>query len=187
MHRIIHCRWEALVETIFVQVKCGPGSAYSVAQTLADMDGVSEVYSVSGPYDLLAKCYLPDEDDVGRFFHALGNQRQGGVPRQGWGVDELIGPGEDAALLPLKRAAGKEHGQDLGDDDRKTLRSACMIARLHWLAGNRSGMARVIAANHRSHGRERVRPAGAGAPLPLALACAHHWRTRCEPRSHPTP
>ena len=67
MHWIIHWRWEALVETIFVQVKCGPGSAYSVAQTLADMDGVSEVYSVSGLYDLLAKCYLLDDDDVGRF------------------------------------------------------------------------------------------------------------------------
>ena len=65
MHWIIHCRWEALVETIFVQVKCGPGSAYSVAQTLADMDGVSEVYSVSGPYDLLVKCHL--EEDVGHF------------------------------------------------------------------------------------------------------------------------
>ena len=65
MHWIIHCRWEALVETIFVQVKCGPGSAYSVAQTLADMDGVSEVYSVSGPYDLLVKCHL--EEDVVHF------------------------------------------------------------------------------------------------------------------------
>ena len=53
------------METIFVQVKCGPGSAYSVAQTLADMDGVSEVYSVSGHYDLLVKCHL--EADVGHF------------------------------------------------------------------------------------------------------------------------
>ena len=53
------------METIFVQVKCGPGSAYSVAQTLADMDGVSEVYSVSGPDDLLVKCHL--EEDVGHF------------------------------------------------------------------------------------------------------------------------
>ena len=53
------------METIFVQVKCGPGSAYSVAQTLADIDGVSEVYSVSGPYDLLVKWHL--EEDVGHF------------------------------------------------------------------------------------------------------------------------
>tara|TARA_B100002003_G_scaffold231897_1_gene243271 strand:- start:308 stop:469 length:162 start_codon:yes stop_codon:yes gene_type:complete len=29
------------------------------------MDGVSEVYSVSGPYDLLVKCHL--EEDVGHF------------------------------------------------------------------------------------------------------------------------
>ena len=65
MHLISHYRWEIFVETIFVQVKCGPGRAYSVAQTLADMDGVSEVYSVSGPYDLLVKCHL--EEDVGHF------------------------------------------------------------------------------------------------------------------------
>jgi len=28
---------------------------------------VSEVHSISGQYDLMAKCYLGDEDDIGRF------------------------------------------------------------------------------------------------------------------------
>ena len=55
------------MRTIFLQVKCQLGLSYRVAEELADIDGVSEVYSVSGPYDLLAKCYLPDGDDVGRF------------------------------------------------------------------------------------------------------------------------
>ncbi|MCH2160794.1 MAG: protein kinase [Phycisphaerales bacterium] len=32
----------------------------------------------------------------------------------------------------------EKYRKDLGDDDRKTLRSACMIARRHWLAGNRT-------------------------------------------------
>ncbi|MED5408998.1 MAG: Lrp/AsnC ligand binding domain-containing protein [Pseudomonadota bacterium] len=55
------------MQTIFVQVKCELGLSYRVAEELADIDGVSEVYSVSGPYDLLAKCYLAEEDDVGHF------------------------------------------------------------------------------------------------------------------------
>ena len=55
------------MQTIFVQVKCQLGLSYRVAEELVDIDGVSEVYSVAGPYDLLATCYLPDEDDVGRF------------------------------------------------------------------------------------------------------------------------
>ena len=55
------------MQTIFVQVKCQLGLSYRVAEELADIDGVSEVYSVSGLYDLLAKCYLLDDDDVGRF------------------------------------------------------------------------------------------------------------------------
>ena len=55
------------MQTIFVQVKCELGQAYQVAQSLVDVDGVSEVFSISGPYDLLAKCYVGDGDDVGHF------------------------------------------------------------------------------------------------------------------------
>ena len=32
-----------------------------------DREVVSELYSTSGEYDLIAKVYIPDEDDVGRF------------------------------------------------------------------------------------------------------------------------
>jgi DNA-binding Lrp family transcriptional regulator len=39
------------------------------------VEQVSEVYSISGQYDLMLKCYLPDEDDIGHFVndrvHAL--------------------------------------------------------------------------------------------------------------------
>ena len=45
------------MQTIFVQVKCELGQSYRVAEELVEIDGVSEVYSVSGPYDLLVKCY----------------------------------------------------------------------------------------------------------------------------------
>ena len=55
------------MQTIFVQVKCDLGKAYDVAKALVDVEGVSEVYSVSGPYDLLAKCYLDEEKDAGHF------------------------------------------------------------------------------------------------------------------------
>jgi len=55
------------MQTIFVQLKCDLGEAYEVAAALVEQDGVSEVYSISGMYDLLAKCYLDDGEDIGRF------------------------------------------------------------------------------------------------------------------------
>ena len=56
------------MKTIFVMVKCDLGTAYDVAdQAVIDIEQVSEVYSTSGQYDLLMKCYLPDETDIGHF------------------------------------------------------------------------------------------------------------------------
>lgn len=56
------------MKTIFVQIKCELGHAYGVAADLAEtVDAVSEVYSISGQYDLLVKCYLDDEIDIGHF------------------------------------------------------------------------------------------------------------------------
>ena len=56
------------MKTIFVMVKCELGQAYAVAdQAVADIEQVSEVYSTSGQYDLLMKCYLPDDMDTGHF------------------------------------------------------------------------------------------------------------------------
>lgn len=56
------------MQTIFIQVKCDLGSSYDVANEAAlTVDQVSEVHSTSGQYDLLMKCYLPDETDVGHF------------------------------------------------------------------------------------------------------------------------
>lgn len=49
-------------------IKCAPGAAYEVAASAIDtIEEVSEMYSISGQYDLLAKCNLPSEADVGRF------------------------------------------------------------------------------------------------------------------------
>jgi len=56
------------MQTIFVQVKCDLGRAYDVADRAAlDVEQVSEVYSTSGQYDLLMKCYLDDAVDIGHF------------------------------------------------------------------------------------------------------------------------
>lgn len=53
---------------VFVMVKCALGKAYEVAAVAVDtIDEVSEVYSISGQYDLLVKCYLDSETDMGRF------------------------------------------------------------------------------------------------------------------------
>ena len=43
------------------------GEAYGVASAATEIEEVSEVYSTSGQFDLLIKCYLPDETDIGHF------------------------------------------------------------------------------------------------------------------------
>ncbi|WP_022727428.1 Lrp/AsnC ligand binding domain-containing protein [Fodinicurvata sediminis] len=56
------------MKTIFVQIKCELGQAYKVADELVqDLEQVSEVHSTSGQYDLMVKCYLDDDTDIGHF------------------------------------------------------------------------------------------------------------------------
>lgn len=56
------------MRTIFVQIKCELGKAYEVADELVEnVEGVSEVHSISGNYDLMIKCYLSDGDDIGHY------------------------------------------------------------------------------------------------------------------------
>lgn len=56
------------MQTIFVMVKCELGKAYGVAdQAVLEVEQVSEVHSISGQYDLLMKCYLAEDTDIGRF------------------------------------------------------------------------------------------------------------------------
>ena len=52
---------------VFVQFRCEPGKTYQVAEAISDREVVSELYSTSGDYDLIAKVYIPDEEDVGHF------------------------------------------------------------------------------------------------------------------------
>ena len=55
------------MQTIFVMVKCDLGKAYEVADEAVGVENVSEVYSTSGQYDLLMKCYLDENTDIGHF------------------------------------------------------------------------------------------------------------------------
>lgn len=56
------------MQTLFVQVKCERGRAYRVAADIIEtVEGVSEVYSISGNYDLMLKCHLDPSIDVGHY------------------------------------------------------------------------------------------------------------------------
>lgn len=56
------------MQTIFVFTKCELGKAYKVAdEAILNVEQVSEVHSISGEYDLLVKCYLDDDQDIGHF------------------------------------------------------------------------------------------------------------------------
>jgi DNA-binding Lrp family transcriptional regulator len=56
------------MKTIFVMVKCDLGKAYAVAdEAVNKVEQVSEVYSISGQFDLLMKVYLPETTDIGHF------------------------------------------------------------------------------------------------------------------------
>ncbi|MBA3041940.1 MAG: Lrp/AsnC ligand binding domain-containing protein [Alphaproteobacteria bacterium] len=56
---------------IFIQVRCRPGKTYEVADRIYEKEVVSELYSTSGEYDLLAKIYVPDGQDVGKYVNAI--------------------------------------------------------------------------------------------------------------------
>lgn len=54
---------------VFVQFRCEPGTTYQVATAIYDLEIVSELFSTSGEWDLMAKVYIPDEADIGHFLN----------------------------------------------------------------------------------------------------------------------
>lgn len=50
--------------TAFVLITCGVADIPETAQALADLDGISEVYSVSGEWDLIAIVRVGNHDDL---------------------------------------------------------------------------------------------------------------------------
>jgi DNA-binding Lrp family transcriptional regulator len=55
------------MQTFFVKIKCQLGKTYNVATALADAEIASEIYSVAGEYDILAKFHIDDTVDIGHF------------------------------------------------------------------------------------------------------------------------
>ncbi len=55
------------MQCFFVEFQCKLGQAYEVADEIANREIASEVYSVSGQFDLLAKFYVEDDVDIGHF------------------------------------------------------------------------------------------------------------------------
>jgi DNA-binding Lrp family transcriptional regulator len=50
------------MKAAFVLVRCELGKIEQVANSLMEIEGVSEVHSITGPWDLLVKLYAPDYD-----------------------------------------------------------------------------------------------------------------------------
>lgn len=55
------------MQTFFVEIKCGLGQTYAVANALAEAEIASEIFSTAGRYDILAKFHVADDVDVGHF------------------------------------------------------------------------------------------------------------------------
>jgi len=55
------------MQTFFVEIKCALGKTYQVASALAEAEIASEIYSIAGHFDILAKFYLPKDADIGHF------------------------------------------------------------------------------------------------------------------------
>jgi DNA-binding Lrp family transcriptional regulator len=64
----------------FVSIKCELGRVDTVANQIVGINGVSEVYSISGNYDLVAKVYVDRYEDfatvVPQWIHHISGIRE---------------------------------------------------------------------------------------------------------------
>ncbi|WP_224826040.1 Lrp/AsnC ligand binding domain-containing protein [Cognatishimia sp. MH4019] len=57
------------MKCVFVQIRCKPGTTYTVADEIMKREIHSELHSVSGEFDLLLKLYIPESEDIGLFIN----------------------------------------------------------------------------------------------------------------------
>lgn len=57
------------MQTVFVQIRCKPGTTYDVAFQIVLKEIHAELYSTSGDYDLLVKLIIPEGEDIGRYIN----------------------------------------------------------------------------------------------------------------------
>jgi DNA-binding Lrp family transcriptional regulator len=55
------------MQTFFVELKCALGKTYAVASALAEAEIASEIYSIAGDFDIMAKFYVDEDVDIGHF------------------------------------------------------------------------------------------------------------------------
>ncbi len=55
------------MQTFFVEINCALGRTYEVASALAEAEIASEIYSIAGNFDILAKFYVERDADIGHF------------------------------------------------------------------------------------------------------------------------
>ena len=58
-----------MARTLFIQIRCKPGTSYDVADEIGLRELHSELYSVSGNFDLLLKMLVPENEDIGRYIN----------------------------------------------------------------------------------------------------------------------
>ncbi len=51
----------------FIQLRCKPGTAYKVADELYEREIISQLFSTSGEWDLIAQIYPPENVDIGQW------------------------------------------------------------------------------------------------------------------------
>ena len=65
------------MKAAFVMVKCELGRLEEVANAIMELDGVSEVHSVTGSWDLLVKLFAPSYESFGDLIPDLLQKVQG--------------------------------------------------------------------------------------------------------------
>ncbi len=55
------------MKEIFVQIKCQMGHTYDVAEAAIGLPQVVQAFSISGDFDLLLRCRLSADADIGHF------------------------------------------------------------------------------------------------------------------------
>ena len=53
------------MKAAFVLVRCELGKVEQVANGIMEIEGVSEVHSITGPWDLIVKLYAPEYEGFG--------------------------------------------------------------------------------------------------------------------------
>src|SRR5262245_47376174 len=118
----------------FVQIKCHLGKSYEVANSLADAESASEIYSTAGDYDLLVKFYVEDGTDIGHFVNERGRTRPGlqatatiltfkafcapsPAARRAFGLAGALEA--ELAFAPQHEQAGRHHDRGAGDDPKR--------------------------------------------------------------------